>query len=76
MIMLNNLPQMHLKLLKKAIKKIAETTGELIGNKIASKITKVSRNSPQNTSVQSETEIPRERKHIYLQKKDRKLLMT
>ena len=61
--MLNNLPQIHLKLLqKKAIQKTAEATDDLI-NKIANKITKASRNSPQNTleAVKSEAEIRKER---------------
>ena len=49
--MLNNLLQVHLKLLqKRGIQKIAEATGDLIGNKIADKIIKVSRTSPQNNS--------------------------
>ena len=54
---------MHLKLLKKSYSKKAEATGDLIGSKIANKITKASRNLPQNTSetIESETEIPRER---------------
>ena len=51
--MLNNLLQVHLKLLqKRGIQKIAEATGDLIGNKIADKIIKVSRTSPQ---IDSET---------------------
>ena len=61
--MLINLPQIHLKLLqKKAIQKTAEATDDLI-NKIANKITKASRNSPQNTleAVKSEAEIRKER---------------
>ena len=61
--MLNNLPQIHLKLLqKKAIQKTAEATDDLI-NKITNKITKASRNSPQNTleAVKSEAEIRKER---------------
>ena len=35
---------------KRFIQKTAEATGYLIGNKIANKITKVSKNSPQNKS--------------------------
>ena len=56
-IMLNNLPQMHLKLLQKN-QKTAEAIGDLIGNKIADKITKASENPPQNTpkAVPSEIE--------------------
>ena len=37
---------------KQVIQKTAEATGDLIGNKIANKITKVSRNSQQNNSVE------------------------
>ena len=57
--MLQNLPQMRLKLLwKRAIQKTAEATGDLIGNNIADvvansydvKITKVSKSLPQNNS--------------------------
>ena len=56
--MLENLPQMHLKLLQKSNSKTAEVTGDLIGIKIVDvvaksygdKITVVSRNSPHNTS--------------------------
>ena len=33
---------------KRAIQKTAEATADLIGNEIANKITKVSKNSPQN----------------------------
>ena len=41
--MLNNLLQMHLKLLPKSqFKKTAEAACDLIGNKIADKITRVS----------------------------------
>ena len=51
--MLNNLLQVHLKLLqkkKKTIKKAAEATGGLTGNKITNTIKKVSRSSRQNNS--------------------------
>ena len=45
--MLNNLLQIHLKLLqKKQLKKKTEATGDFIGNKIADRITKVSKTSP------------------------------
>ena len=47
-------------------------TGDLIGNKIANKITKVSRNSPQDNSETNrnayDTEIPKER-HISLEER-------
>ena len=62
MVMLDNLLQMHLKLLqKKAIQKTAKVTGDLIGNKIADRITKVSETSPKNNSEIIEEEILRER---------------
>ena len=58
--MLNNQPQMHLKLLQKSNSKTTEVTNDLIDNKITNKIT---RKSPQNfaETVESETEIPNER---------------
>ena len=65
--LLNHGKQSALDVLKtaseKSIQKAAEATGNLIGKKITNKITKVLRNSPQNTSetVGSETEIPKER---------------
>ena len=63
---------------KRVIQKTAEATGDLIGNKIANRITKVSKSLPQNNSETitngHDKEIPKER-YIYLQKKDRKLLM-
>ena len=45
----------------------AEATGDLIGNKIADKITKVSKNFPQNNSVTNEEEILR-RKDEWIKK--------
>ena len=60
--MLNNLPQMYLKVLQKEqFKKTAEATGDLIGNKIADKITRVSKTLPQNNSGTNEEQILRER---------------
>ena len=58
------------------IQEIAEATGDLIGNKIANKITKI-------TKIFCFRIIPRQRKvkqrylreDIYLQKKERKLMM-
>ena len=82
--MLKNLLQMHLKLPpKRAIQKAAGATGDLTGNKLGDKITKVSRTTSQNNSetVENETKTTLSmikkypRKDIYLQKKDRKLLM-
>ena len=55
---------------KRAIQKIAEATGDLIGNKI----TRVSKTSPKNNSESNEEETLREI-YIYIQNKDRKLLM-
>ena len=52
LIMLNNLLQMHLKLLQKK---------QLIGNKIADKITKVSKGSPENSSGMTESETKKQR---------------
>ena len=50
---------------KRAIQKTAEATGTLFGNKIADKITKVSRNSPQDNfeteNIGFNREIPKER---------------
>ena len=49
LIMLNNLQQVHLKLLpKRVIQNTAEGAGALIGNKIANRIMKVSKISSQN----------------------------
>ena len=63
---------------KRAIQKAAEATDDLIGRIIADKITKVSKTSSQNSleTVKNEhdQEIPKER-YLYIQKKDRKLLM-
>ena len=50
---------------KQIIQKIAEGTGDLIGNKTANKITKLSKNSPQNNSEtvtnEHDKEIPKEK---------------
>ena len=65
--MLNNLLQIHLKLLQKGQlekkkKKTAEATTCLTGNKIADRISKISKNSPKNNSeTNEEEEIVRER---------------
>ena len=42
---------------KRAIQKTAEATGDLIGIKMADKITRASKNSPQNNSETNEEEI-------------------
>ena len=47
--MLNNIQQIHLKLLEKAIQNTEESTGGIIGNKISDKITKVSKILPKNS---------------------------
>ena len=61
---------------KRVIQKTAEATGDLIGNKIANKIMRVSKNSEQNNSEPVTNENDNEiLKDIYLQKKDKKLLM-
>ena len=62
---------------KRVIQKAEEATGDLIGNKIANKITKASRSSLQNNSetITNEHDKKYLKKDIYLQKKDRKLLM-
>ena len=46
---------------KKGIQKTAEATRDLIGNKIAGKITRVSKNSPNNNSEAIEEEILKEK---------------
>ena len=49
--MLNDLQQIHLKLLQKeSFKKTAEATSDLIGNEIANKITRFPKSSQQNYS--------------------------
>ena len=63
---------------KSVIQKTAEATGDLTGNKTANKVTKVSRNSQQNNLDTFKNENDKEKhlkKDIYLQKKDKKLLM-
>ena len=58
---------------KRAIQKTAQATGDLIGNKIADKITSASKKS-HNEEIQS-SEKPKEI-YIFLQKKDKRLLMN
>ena len=56
LIMLNNLPQMHLNYFKKqVIQKTVKIAGALIGNKVADKIPKTSGILPQNTSETENT---------------------
>ena len=61
---------------KRKIQKAAEATGDLIRNKIADEISRVSKTSPQNNS-ETKKQIKKKylEKDIYLQNKDRKLLM-
>ena len=67
LIILNKLEQMLLKLLKKDQfnSENSRSIGDFIGNKIANKITKFSKNSPQNNSEtftnENDKEIPKER---------------
>ena len=62
---------------KRVIQNTVEAISDLIGNKIANGITKVSRSLPQNNSETISNKHDKEilKKDIYLQKKDRKLLM-
>ena len=61
---------------KRAIQKTAEATGDLMGNKIADKITNVSKKSNKELPNEEDVEITTYKKDIYLQKKDKKLLMN
>ena len=74
--MLNNLLQMHLKLLQKEQLQNSRKIVDLIRKRSSDKIT-VSRTSPQISSETVTNENDKEylKKGIYLQKKDRKLLM-
>ena len=64
---------------ERVIQKTTELTDDLIGNKSANRITEVSRSSPQNnsdiTTNEHEKKNTQRNIYIYLQKKDRKLLM-
>ena len=79
--MVENLQQMHLKLVKKESlkkkKKTAQATGDLIANKIANKITWVSNNLQQNNSEiatnQHDKEIPEKR---YISPEERQETVT
>ena len=62
---------------KRAIQKAAEATGDLIGNKIADKITaKPSKNHKMNKYSQMKLIMKYLKRDIFLQKKDKKLLMN
>ena len=62
---------------KQIIQKTAEGTGDLIGNKTANKITKLSKNSPQNNSEtvtnEHDKEIPKE-KYVFPDKNNKLLI--
>ena len=62
---------------KRAIQETAEATGDLVGNKIANNITKFFKNLQHNNSETVTNEHSKKylKKGIYLQKKDKKLLM-
>ena len=65
------------KLLQKAqFKKIAEATGDLIGNKNDDKSASVSKQFPKELYAQMRMKQTYQKKDIYLQKKDNKLLMN
>ena len=66
---------------KGKIQKKAEATGDLTGNKIADKVTKVSRSLPPNTTTTVKQKMwdlidKYQKKDIYLQKEDSKLLIS
>ena len=64
---------------KREIQKSAEAIGYLIGNKIANKITKAPENSQENNSetvINKHDKEMLKKRYIYLQKKDKKLLMN
>ena len=64
---------------KRAIQKTAEATGDLVGNKIPDKITSASKKSlkkPQAEVNHLRSTKKYQKKDIYLQKKDNKLLMN
>ena len=62
---------------KRVIQKTAEATGDLIVNNIDNKIIKVSKNSQQISQRQLQMSMIKKylKKNMYLQKKDKKLLM-
>ena len=65
------------KLLQKTqFKKIAEATGDLIGNKNDDKSASVSKQFPKELYAQMRMKQTYQKKDIYLQKKDNKLLMN
>ena len=63
---------------KRTIQKTTETTGDLIGNKIANKFTKVSKTLQKNNIEKLQMTIVNKylKKDIYIQRKDKKLLMV
>ena len=64
-------------LVKKIVHKSAEATGDLIGNKIADKITaKPSKNHKMKKCSQMKLIMKYQKRDIFLQKKDKRLLMN
>ena len=61
---------------KKIVHNTAEATGDLIGNKIADKITSASKNHIMKKYSQIKLIMKYQKKDIFLQKKDKKLLMN
>ena len=61
---------------KKIVHKSAEATGDLIGDKIADKITSVSKNHTMKKYSQLKLIMKYQKRDIFLQKKDNKLLMN
>ena len=59
---------------KRAIQKTAEATGDLIGNKTADKITSASKNHSMKKYSQMKLIMKYQKRGIFLQKKDNKLL--
>ena len=61
---------------KKIVHKSAEATGDLIGDKIADQITSVSKNHKMKKYSQLKLIMKYQKRDIFLQKKDNKLLMN
>ena len=60
---------------KSAIQKTAEATRDIVGNEITDKVTKISKYL-QVTHTQMQLAMKYQKKHIYLNKKDKKLYMN
>ena len=61
---------------KRAILKIAEATGDLVGKKIADKIKSLSKNHTMKKYSQMKLIMKYQKRDIFVQKKDNKLLMN